>query len=126
MIQTFDELKIALKRKRALLIESIRSQSLQLRIDEDERELIDQIQGMCRRDEAVTFLDTLTRTLAAVDAALAAMDEGSYGECAECGEPIASKRLTAIPWASNCIRCQEALDHRTSRPELTAHWGAAA
>ena len=43
------------------------------------------------------------------------MDEGSYGTCAECGEPIASRRLAAIPWASHCIRCQEALDRRNHR-----------
>ncbi len=39
------------------------------------------------------FLNTLIHTLADVDAAHMAMNEGSYGNCLECGEPIASRRL---------------------------------
>jgi RNA polymerase-binding transcription factor len=44
--------------------------------------------------------------LAAVEAALRRLDEGTYGRCLRCGEPIASERLTALPWASHCIGCQ--------------------
>jgi DnaK suppressor protein len=114
MTKQIDDLKAVLRNKRAELVGSIRSQSSQLSVGEGEHELIDRMQGMSRREEAVTFLDALNRTLAAVDAALLGMEEGSYGDCAECGEPIASR---AIPWASYCIRCQEFLDHRTHRSE---------
>jgi DnaK suppressor protein len=48
--------------------------------------------------------------LAAVDAALARLDAGTYGRCATCGKPIAPERLEALPWAALCIDCQ-----RTSR-----------
>lgn len=44
--------------------------------------------------------------LAAVDAALARLDAGTYGNCARCGRPIASERLDALPWAAHCIDCQ--------------------
>jgi len=44
--------------------------------------------------------------LAQVDAALARLDEGTYGACANCGRPIAPERLEAIPWAALCIDCQ--------------------
>jgi DnaK suppressor protein len=44
--------------------------------------------------------------LAAVEAALRRLDEGTYGRCVRCGEPIASERLEALPWASHCIGCQ--------------------
>lgn len=74
----------------------------------------------------MTFLDALNRTLAAVDAALLVTEEGTYGDCAECGEPIASKRLAAIPWASNCIRCQEALDYNTHGSAASPYWEEAA
>ena len=43
--------------------------------------------------------------LAQVDAALAALDAGTYGRCRNCGKPIAPGRLEAIPWASLCIEC---------------------
>lgn len=43
------------------------------------------------------------QTLAEVDAALARMDDGTYGLCEVCGKPIAPERLQAIPWARLCI-----------------------
>ena len=44
--------------------------------------------------------------LAAVDAALARLDDGTYGTCVRCGRPIAPERLDALPWAAHCIDCQ--------------------
>ena len=40
-----------------------------------------------------------------LDAALARLDAGTYGRCAECGEPIAPERLAVLPAATVCIRC---------------------
>jgi len=45
--------------------------------------------------------------LAAVDDALARIEDGSFGDCEECGEQIGDARLKAIPWAPLCISCQE-------------------
>ena len=35
--------------------------------------------------------------------ALAKIDEGSYGVCDRCGQPIAAGRLEALPWTALCI-----------------------
>jgi RNA polymerase-binding protein DksA len=40
-----------------------------------------------------------------IDEALARLDAGTYGACTGCGNPIATERLEAIPWASTCIDC---------------------
>ena len=48
--------------------------------------------------------------LQAVEAALARLDDGSYGTCARCGGPIAAERLDALPWAVHCIACQTIVD----------------
>jgi DnaK suppressor protein len=50
--------------------------------------------------------------LAAIDAALARVDDGSYGRCTSCGEPVAPERLDALPWAALCIDCQRAAGRR--------------
>ena len=42
-----------------------------------------------------------------VDEALDRLDSGDYGVCQSCEEPIAAKRLHALPWARYCISCQE-------------------
>ncbi|MGE5646176.1 MAG: TraR/DksA family transcriptional regulator [Acidobacteriota bacterium] len=42
-----------------------------------------------------------------LEGALRRIDAGNYGICQGCEEPIAAKRLDAVPWAKYCIPCQE-------------------
>jgi DnaK suppressor protein len=42
-----------------------------------------------------------------LDLALRKIDEGSFGICEECEEPITKKRLEARPETTLCIRCKE-------------------
>jgi RNA polymerase-binding transcription factor DksA len=42
-----------------------------------------------------------------VQAALARLREGSYGECVQCGEAVGYERLRIAPAAGRCLRCQE-------------------
>jgi len=45
-------------------------------------------------------------TLREIDEALGRIEEGSYGQCEGCAEPINRERLRAVPHARNCIECQ--------------------
>jgi DnaK suppressor protein len=105
-------LEAALEGKRQELMRGIRAQTSELAIREDGRDLIDQVQSMNQRDEAVLAVQWLSRVVSDVDTALRAMSEGVYGACVECGEPISLKRLETIPWASHCIGCQEFIERR--------------
>jgi DnaK suppressor protein len=58
--------------------------------------------------------ESLERGLARTDRALAKLDEGTYGTCDGCGEPISRARLQAIPDGVNCLRC--AATERRDRP----------
>jgi YteA family regulatory protein len=53
-----------------------------------------------------------------IDEALAAMDEGAYGQCARCGRAIGPERLEAVPWTLYCRECRQRLDDglHASRP----------
>jgi DnaK suppressor protein len=42
-----------------------------------------------------------------VQAALRRDDQGAFGLCVECGEPVHKKRLDALPWADLCVSCQQ-------------------
>jgi RNA polymerase-binding transcription factor DksA len=42
-------------------------------------------------------------TLGQIDGALRRIEDGSFGTCEVCGNPIAPARLEAIPWATRCI-----------------------
>ena len=44
------------------------------------------------------------------DEALARLDDGTFGTCVRCGQPIAAERLEALPWAPRCIDCQRLAD----------------
>lgn len=56
------------------------------------------------RLNTVTAHDTLGAVLAQVHRALAKVDEGSYGRCDTCAEPIPPGRLEARPWANRCLK----------------------
>jgi DnaK suppressor protein len=49
--------------------------------------------------------------------ALHRIDQGAYGVCMECDEPISPKRLDAVPWARYCVACQEAIALRIESGE---------
>jgi DnaK suppressor protein len=53
-----------------------------------------------------TLEENSVRMLAAIDAALKRIDDGTYGTCTSCGREIAPGRLEAYPWASLCIECK--------------------
>jgi len=48
--------------------------------------------------------------LTAVDGALKRINQGTFGECLNCGQEINAKRLEALPWVRYCITCQELID----------------
>ena len=50
--------------------------------------------------------------IAQVQRALQRLDEGRYGDCASCGDPIPLPRLLAQPAAERCVACQAAFEHR--------------
>ena len=52
--------------------------------------------------------DSLAVTASSIRRALALIDEGRFGRCETCGEPIGDDRLQAVPWAPLCMRCQSA------------------
>ncbi|MEK6336643.1 MAG: TraR/DksA C4-type zinc finger protein [Acidobacteriota bacterium] len=42
-----------------------------------------------------------------IDSALYRIEDGQYGKCVHCTQPILEKRLEAVPWARHCLRCQD-------------------
>ena len=55
--------------------------------------------------------------LTEVEAALRRIDEGTYGKCVNCSQPIPEKRLEAIPWAARDVKCEEQLEQRNLNQE---------
>jgi DnaK suppressor protein len=50
--------------------------------------------------------------LAQAERALARIEDGSYGSCDSCGEPIGKARLQAFPRATLCVTCKQREERR--------------
>ena len=65
-----------------------------------------------------------SETLNKVNDALVRLESGNYGNCFDCGEEIAEKRLRALPFAVRCKDCEEAKETAEQRErQLTARRG---
>jgi len=52
------------------------------------------------------LISAARQQLEETEAALARVDEGSYGLCGNCDEPIPTERLDTLPAARYCVYCQ--------------------
>ena len=53
----------------------------------------------------LSLMESEGGTLEKIEAALERIEEGSYGQCEECGAKIPKTRLNAIPYALMCVKC---------------------
>ena len=58
------------------------------------------------REMASTLEENSAHVLAGIDAALGRIENGTYGVCQQCENPIGADRLEALPWATLCIDCK--------------------
>lgn len=58
------------------------------------------------RTELLGLVDNLTAMLEQVDAALAKLDDGTYGTCENCGNDIGAARMEARPTSTLCVECK--------------------
>ena len=65
----------------------------------------DSSQVTAERGELSALISSLHEALGEVEAALARLDEGTYGQCLSCGQPIEVARLEAMPTAKRCLAC---------------------
>ncbi len=60
-----------------------------------------------QEDIEIALMQMKSETLNRVNEALARLEEGTYGNCFECGEEISEQRLRALPFAVRCKDCEE-------------------
>ena len=67
-------------------------------------------------DADVRILETEQGILGEINMALLRIEDGTYGTCTECGEPVGDERLESLPHASCCVACAFAADSRKNLP----------
>lgn len=64
------------------------------------------------RDHEISLARKSAEVLQQSEKALARMDDGTYGVCESCGEPIGKLRLQAFPRATLCMPCKQQQERR--------------
>jgi len=75
--------------------------------EESTQDIADKAVSSYTREFLYSLTDGERSTLLQIDDALNRIDDVTYGMCINCGQTIAEKRLTAVPWTPYCVDCQE-------------------
>jgi RNA polymerase-binding protein DksA len=67
----------------------------------------DSAQSTAERGKVLALVDRLREQLRDVDHALPKFENGGYGLCERCGEPIGPERLEALPYSRLCVGCKQ-------------------
>jgi DnaK suppressor protein len=105
-VSHFRELLIE-KRSEILVSGGIRPLQATMENNTRQGDLADQADGTNEVHIQLRLRQTDAKILQAIEEALERIEKGTYGACRDCGEPIASARLNAIPWTRVCIQCKE-------------------
>lgn len=64
------------------------------------------------REHEQVLLDRVAEAVDQTERAIARIDEGTYGDCESCGDPIGAARLEAYPRATLCVSCKQRQERR--------------
>jgi len=120
----YTELKEMLDDRRRRLMNEVQGKMRDVRADGNkDREVFDQGESSevdIQEDIEFALIQMKSETLNKVNEALRRLDEGTYGNCFECGEEIAEARLRALPFAVRCKDCEEARETAEQRERMLA------
>ncbi len=72
-------------------------------------------------DIELALIQMKSETLHKIEEALTRLEEGTYGNCFECGDEISERRLRALPFAVRCKDCEEARETAERRQRQMSH-----
>ena len=77
-------------------------------------EVVERASDDAADDLAAGLAEIESAELAQIQEALRKLEEGSYGQCQDCGKAIPQKRLQLVPFALRCVECERSRE--TVRP----------
>ena len=102
MADADDTARGALQEERDQVLHQLSDLGVDIAYDEN---FADSGQVAAEQGENQALAGPLRDQLDDVESALAKLDDGTYGTCEGCGDPIAEARLEAMPAARHCINC---------------------
>jgi DnaK suppressor protein len=126
----YNELRKMLEDRRRELMHAVKGKMRDVRADGNkERDVLDQGESSevdIQEEIEFALIQMKAETLNKIDAALRRLEEGTYGNCFECGEEISEARLRALPFAVRCKDCEEARETAEQRERMMQRRGSSA
>ena len=124
----YNELRKMLEDRRRELLNEVQGRIRDVRLEGNkERDVLDQGESSevdIQEDIEFALIQMKSETLTKIDAALRRLEEGTYGDCFECGDQISEARLRALPFAVRCKDCEEARETAEQRERAMARRGS--
>jgi DnaK suppressor protein len=122
VVLDFDILRSRLGQQRKRLTEELEQIGADNRIADEHREgALFSKRGEAAAETAdmrkrLAIKRQLSESLAEVEHSLHKLDDGTYGLCDNCGQPINRARIEALPQANLCLNCKVLQERRKSNP----------
>jgi DnaK suppressor protein len=122
-----DELKRSLEQRRNELVAMLHQRMQVVRTEHEMHSLAGKLDDGevsevdIQEDIELALIQMKSETLGHIDESLARLEAGVYGQCSSCGQPIATSRLLALPFAVRCRPCEE--QNETQRQRTRADQG---
>lgn len=113
--RNFDRFKELLLREKSRILREIlkmEKEVSELRENEIVKDIGDMSSDNFSEQLLVNLEERERKILEEIERALEKIENGTYGICERCGEPIEEKRLEAKPYARYCIACRKKLEKK--------------
>jgi DnaK suppressor protein len=98
-----------------LVKDAVAALKLKTEVQEIHADLTDQATAEQDRDFLLRIEDRERKLILKIKQALDRIDEGNFGICELCGEPIGEERLRARPVTTQCIECKTDMEDQERR-----------
>ena len=110
----YDELKQILEERRREILAQVQEKMRDVRAEggigegQGVLDAAESSEADIQDDIEFALIQMKSETLNRIEEALTRLDEGTFGNCFECGDEISERRLRALPFAVRCKDCEEA------------------
>ena len=114
--QQLERFKVMFREQKHQILSRHQTMEGELQVESDrQHDELDQVSNDLEKNMQVQIQNRQKHYLEKIDQALQRIHEGSFGECLDCGEPIAIRRLEARPTTTLCLTCQEVQERMQKR-----------
>ena len=110
--------KLLIAKKDELIHEAVQTVGDLTEVQEPLPDMTDQASQEMDRNFMLRIRDRERKLILKINQVLRRIDDGSYGDCEICGDPIGEERLRARPETTQCIECKTEMEDQERRAAM--------